>query len=164
MGEEYVLVVNKMGVDPLGICTCTYSDVLFELLCLMISCICSSDRCSPNSLNTILVGAAKVFSSISKTLNTKIKLFWVMTFSIFRNRVVKIWPNLLSSAMKLRCLGKKKKKNGQWFMERAKSRNRLAFFCKEKCIAVLILLILSFFCLAFLNSRMQKGFYSIRPE
>lgn len=163
MGEEYVLVVNKMDVGLLGICTCTYSDVLFELLCLMISCICSSDRFSPNSLNTILVGAAKVFSSISKTLNTKIKLFWVMTFSIFRSRVVKIWPNLLSSAMKLRYLGKKKKTR-QWFMERAKSRNRLAFFCEEKCIAVLILLILSFFCLAFLNSRMQKGFYSIRPE
>lgn len=60
------------------------------------------------SLNTILLGVAEVFSSISKTLNTNIKLFWMMTFSIFRNRTVEIWPNLLSSAMKLRFFGEKK--------------------------------------------------------
>lgn len=36
MGEDYVLVMNKIGVSALGICTCTYSDMLFELLCLMI--------------------------------------------------------------------------------------------------------------------------------
>lgn len=36
MGEDCLLVMNKMGVSPLRICTCTYSDMLFELRCLMI--------------------------------------------------------------------------------------------------------------------------------
>lgn len=36
MGEDNVLIMNKMDVSPLGICTGTYSDMHFELLCLMI--------------------------------------------------------------------------------------------------------------------------------